>query len=192
MQKILLGKKLGMTQIWDQTGRLVAGTVVFAEPNTVITGKNTTHIAISTAGKTNKAQQHLAEKVGSKRGIFIKEVPALATDQPTLDVTQFTVGESVKVSGVTKGKGFSGTIKRHNFHRGPVSHGSDNVRRPGSIGAQRPQRVPKGQKMAGRMGGENLTVRGGKVLSVNAEQHILVISGNIPGPARGNVVVRAQ
>lgn len=192
MQKILLGQKLGMTQIWDDKGRLVAGTVVFAEPNTVIKNKEKVSVAVAVRGKTNKAQMPLAEKVGSKRGIFIKEVSTLETNQDKLDVTQFEVGEKVKVSGITKGKGFSGTIKRHNFHRGPVSHGGDNVRAPGSIGAQRPQRVPKGQKMAGRMGGENLTVRGGKVLAVNLKENIVIISGNIPGPARGKVIIQGQ
>lgn len=192
MQKILLGQKLGMTQIWDDKGRLVAGTVIFAEPNTVIKHKEKIQVAVATRGKTNKAQMPLADKVGSKRGIFLKEVPTLGTDQDKLDVTQFEIGEKVKVSGVTKGKGFAGNIKRHNHRRGPVSHGSDNVRGHGSIGAQRPQRVPKGQSMPGRMGGENLTVRGGKILAVNLEKNIVVVSGNVPGPARGQVIVQGQ
>lgn len=192
MAKILLGHKLGMTQIWNDKGRLVPGTVISASPNTVVKEKNQTVIAVATSGKTNRAQAHLAKAVDSKRGIWVKTVPTLETDQGSLDVTQFEVGDAVKVAGVSKGKGFSGTIKRHNFHRGPVSHGSDNVRRPGSIGAQRPQRVPKGQKMAGRMGGANLTIRGGKVLAVDAEQNILIVSGNIPGPRRGKIVVESQ
>ncbi len=192
MQKIILGKKLGMTQIWDDKGRLVAGTVIIAEPNTIIKNVDRKHIAVATRGKTNKAQQGMADKVGSKRGVWIKEVPTLETDQEQITVEQFEVGDKVKVSGITKGKGFAGNIKRHKHHRGPVSHGSDNVRGHGSIGAQEPQRVPKGQSMPGRMGGANYTVRNGKILIVDKEKNILVVSGNVPGPARGKVVVENQ
>lgn len=191
MQKILLGQKLGMTQTWDSKGRLIAATVIFAEPNIVIKTGERTQIATATAGKTNKAQQHLLEKVSGSKGVFVKEVTGLETDADKIGVDQFTVGEEVKVSGVSKGKGFAGTIKRHNFHRGPVSHGSDNIRRPGSIGAQQPQRVPKGQKMAGHMGNVNVTVRGGKILQVDTEKNLLVVSGNIPGPARSQVIVKS-
>lgn len=191
MSKILLGHKIGMTQLWNDKGRLVAATVVKAEPNTVIRAKERVFVATAVAGKTNKAQQKLAKAVASKRGVWMKSASA-ETQGDKLDVTQFSVGEIVTISGVTKGKGFSGTIKRHNFHRGPMSHGSDNVRAPGSIGAQRPQRVPKGQKMAGRMGGENFTARGNKVLAVEQAENILIIAGAVPGPARGKVIIRAQ
>lgn len=189
--KVLLGQKIGMTQIWDDNGRLVGATVIFAEPNSVIKTGERTQLAVAVPGKTGKAQAKLAETVKSKRGVWLKEAASLETDQTELDVSQFAVGDKIKISGVTKGKGFAGTIKRHNFHRGPVSHGSDNVRRPGSIGAQRPQRVPKGQKMAGRMGGANLTVRGCKVLAVNLAEKVLIVSGAVPGPARGRVVVQS-
>lgn len=188
--KAILGQKIGMTQMWSDKGRLVAATVIFAEPNSVLNTKNNkVTVAVKATGNTSQAQKHIADKLGSKRGIWLKEFKDVSTENDTLTVGQFKVGDKVSVSGVTKGKGFAGTIKRHNFHRGPVSHGSDNVRRPGSIGAQRPQRVPKGQKMAGHMGAVNLTVRGNKVLAIDADKNLLIISGAVPGPSRGKVVV---
>ncbi len=188
--KILLGHKIGMTQVWDDAGKLVAATVIKAEPNTVIKDKDRSTLAAAVAGKTNKAQAALAKQIGSKRGIWLKTVTGLETEEKQLDVSQFSKGDVVAVSGVTKGKGFAGTIKRHNFHRGPISHGSDNIRRPGSIGAQRPQRVPKGQKMAGHMGAVNFTARGSEVISVMKDDGIIIISGAVPGPKRGRVVIK--
>jgi len=188
--KILLGHKIGMTQLWDDNGKLVAATVIKAEPNKVVKEKDRTLLAVAVAGRTNKPQAYLAKLVGSKAGTWLKSVNNLETDSDQVDVSQFTKGDVVAVSGVTKGKGFAGTIKRHNFRRGPVSHGSHNIRQPGSIGAQRPQRVPKGQKMAGRMGGVNFTSRGNKVLEVNVDENILVVSGAVPGPNRSKVVIK--
>ncbi len=188
--KILLGHKIGMTQVWDSNGKLVAATVIKAEPNIIIKEKDQTKLAVAVAGKVNKAQAELAKKVGSKRNVWVKTITGLETEEKQLDVSQFTKGDVVAVTGVTKGKGFAGTIKRHNFHRGPVSHGSDNVRRPGSIGAQRPQRVPLGQKMAGHMGAVNFTARGNKVVDVLIENGIVILSGAVPGPNRGRVVVK--
>src|SRR4030095_13308866 len=105
----------------------------------------------------------------------------------------FEKGQRIKVSGVSKGKGFAGTIKRHNFHRGPVSHGSHNVRAPGSIGASAtPSRVFKGIKMAGRMGGKRRTQTGLTVHSIEAERNLLLVKGAIPGPKNGIVEVREQ
>ena len=179
-----------MTQVWDDSGKLVAATVIKAEPNTVLKEKGQTKVAVAIPGKANKAQAELAKKVGSKQNVWLKTVNNLETEEKQLDVSQFEKGDVVAVSGVTKGKGFAGTIKRHNFHRGPISHGSDNVRRPGSIGAQRPQRVPKGQKMAGHMGAVNFTARGNKVVEVIKEDGIVILSGAVPGPNRGRVVVK--
>lgn len=193
MTKAILGWKLGMTQVWDDKGRLVPATVIFAPSNTVLTKtEDRVLVGIATRGKTNKAQAHLAKKIDSKRGIALKELTGVSSEGETLSVSQFAVGDKLSISGVTKGKGFAGTIKRHNFHRGPMTHGSDNIRQPGSIGAQRPQRVPKGQKMAGHMGAVNLTVRGNKVLAVNAEENLLIVSGAVPGPAKGRILVRSN
>lgn len=179
-----------MTQLWDDNGKLVAATVIKAEPNIVVKEKGQTKLAVAVAGRTNKAQGYLAKLVGSKKGTWLKSVKELEINGDQVDVTQFTKGDVVAIAGVTKGKGFAGTIKRHNFHRGPVSHGSHNIRQPGSIGAQRPQRVPKGQKMAGRMGGVNFTARGNKILEVIKDDNLLIVAGAVPGPKRSKVVVK--
>lgn len=193
MTKAILGQKLGMTQIWDDKGRLVPATVIFAPANTVITtAEDRVLVGVAVPGKTAKPQQHIAKKLDSKRGILLKEFKGVSPEGETLSVSQFQVGDKVSISGVTKGKGFAGTIKRHNFHRGPMTHGSDNIRQPGSIGAQRPQRVPKGQKMAGHMGAVNLTVRGNKVLAINEKESLIIVSGAVPGPAKGRIMIRSN
>jgi large subunit ribosomal protein L3 len=193
MTKAILGQKLGMTQIWDDKGRLVPATVIFAPANTVIEkSDDRVLVGIAREGKTSKPQQHLAKKLESKRGILLKEFKGVSPEGETLSVGQFQVGDKLSISGVTKGKGFAGTIKRHNFHRGPMTHGSNNIRQPGSIGAQRPQRVPKGQKMAGHMGAVNLTIRGNKVLAVNEKEQLLIVSGAVPGPAKGRLMIRSN
>ena len=108
-------------------------------------------------------------------------------------VAAFQPGDRIKVSGISIGKGFQGTIKRHNFSRGPVSHGSHNVRAPGSIGASAdPARVFKGQKMPGRMGGGRATQRGLEVFRIDAERNLLLLRGSVPGPRNGTVEVRSD
>ena len=127
------------------------------------------------------AHRHLAEFRG-ETGLAVGE---------TVTVEAFQPGDKVKVAGIGIGKGFQGTIKRHNFHRGPVSHGSHNVRAPGSIGASAyPSRVFKGQKMAGRMGGKRVTQLGLEIHSVEPEENLLFVKGAIPGPRNGIVEVR--
>ena len=192
MTKVLLGHKLGMTQLWDDKGRLIPGTVIAAPINTVTAKTDTqTTIGIATRGKTNQAQRQIAEILSSKRGIWLKTLP-FSLDGERLDVGQFEVGEPVVLTGVTKGKGFAGVVKRHGFAGWPASHGHSHQRRPGSIGAQQPQRVVKGQKMAGRMGGAQLTVRSSKVLMIDRDQNLIVVSGPVPGPAKGRVVIRSK
>jgi len=111
----------------------------------------------------------------------------------TVTVEAFAAGEAVKVSGVSKGKGFAGTIKRHKFHRGPASHGSHNIRQPGSIGASAyPARVFKGMRMAGQMGNERVTQRGLQVAEVDAERNLLMVRGAVPGPVGGVVEIRSD
>lgn len=190
--KAILGQKVGMTQVWDDKGRLVPATVILAEPNTVLENTDdTVLIGVKTAGKTAKAQKHFATKLDSKRGIWMKNFKDVSPEGETLSVNQFKVGDNLNITGTTKGKGFSGVVKRHGFAGWPASHGHSHQRRPGSIGAQRPQRVVKGQKMAGQMGNEQLTVRGNKVLSVNSEDNLLIVSGAVPGPAKGRLVIRS-
>ena len=111
----------------------------------------------------------------------------------TVTVETFQPGDKIKVSGIGIGKGFAGTIKRHNFSRGPVSHGSHNVRKPGSIGASAtPSRVFKGMKMAGRLGGKRATQLGLTVFSTDAERNLLLVKGAVPGPKNGIVEIREQ
>ena len=190
--KAILGHKVGMTQLWDDAGRLVSGTIILAEDNTVlnqIDGQTT--IGIATSGKTNKAQLKTAEHLGTKRGIWLKTMP-VKIEGDKLTVEQFEVGEKSSVTGVTKGKGFAGGVKRHGFAGWPASHGHSHQRRPGSIGAQRPQRVVKGQKMAGHMGAEQFTSRGSTVLFIDATNKTLVVSGAVPGPRKGRVFIKSQ
>jgi large subunit ribosomal protein L3 len=193
--KAIIGHKVGMTQMWDDKGRLVPATIIATVPNKVLTAADgRVLVGIPTKGRTSKPQAEIAKKLDAKRGISLKEFTDIEGVEAggELTVAQFEKGELVSVSGVTKGKGFAGGMKRHGFHGGPASHGSDHQRAPGSIGAQRPQRVPKGQKMAGHMGAVSFTTRGNKVLEVQSEKGVLVVSGAIPGPARAQVIVRIQ
>lgn len=201
--KGIVGRKIGMTQIFDpETGRVDAVTVIEAGPCPVtqvktseadgydavqlafepvadrkITKGELGHLKKSGAG----AHRHLVEF----RGAGGVEVGARVT------VESFEPGDRIKVAGVSIGKGFQGTVKRHNFSRGPVSHGSHNVRAPGSIGASAtPSRVFKGTKMAGRMGGARVTQSGLVVHDVDAERNLLLVRGSVPGPKSGLVEIR--
>lgn len=190
MSKILLGTKLGMTQLWNDKGRLIGGTVIGAKSNIVVKSGEKTLLATEKPGKTTKAQKYLADKIKATKKVWVKEVKDL--EEGEINVSQFQIGETVKISGVTKGKGFAGGMKRHGFHGGPATHGGDNRRGPGSIGAQRPQRVVKGQKMAGHMGAVKFTQRGGKVIAINEAENIIVVSGNVPGPKNSQVILQSQ
>lgn len=189
--KFIIGHKIGMTQVWDKKGHLRAATVIHAAPNKAISQTATsTQVVTIERGVTKQPQKHLLKALGQNKGKTVIET-VKATDLPeTLDVAQFTAGDKVAVSGISKGKGFAGGMKRHGFHGGPMTHGSNAQRRPGSIGNQQPQRVPKGKKMAGRMGGVKVTTRGGEVLSVNPSDNLLIISGAIPGANGSRVAVR--
>ena len=190
--KAILGHKVGMTQLWDDSGRLISGTVILAEDNSVVTKTDSqTTIGVATTGKTHKAQQKIAESLNSSRGIRLKTLPT-NIDGDKLSIEQFIVGDKVSITGVTKGKGFAGGVKRHGFHGWPASHGHSHQRRPGSIGAQRPQRVVKGQKMAGHMGAVQFTSRGSTVLAVDTSNHTMVVSGSVPGPRKGQVFIKNQ
>jgi len=190
--RAILGTKIGMTQVWDDRGRLVGATVLKAEPNAVLANdEHSTLLGTQTPGKTNKPQQKLAAKLGSKGGIWLKQFPVLDEAEKVVTVTVFRTGEKVAISGVTKGKGFAGVVKRHGFAGWPASHGHSHQRRPGSIGAQRPQRVLKGKRMPGQMGHQSLTVRGNTVLAVDEKENLLVVSGAVPGARRSRVVIRS-
>jgi large subunit ribosomal protein L3 len=201
--KGILGRKLGMTQVFDQeTGAVEAVTVIEAGPCPVVLvrteavdGYDAVQLAFDAVAERKLSQgevghlrkagvephRHLAEF----RGASELEIGQAVT------VESFEAGDRIKVAGVSIGKGFQGTIKRHKFHRGPVSHGSHNIRKPGSIGASAtPSRVFKGMRMAGRMGGHRVTQPGLVVHEVDAERNLLLVRGSVPGPKNGLVEVR--
>jgi large subunit ribosomal protein L3 len=201
--KGILGRKLGMTQVFDpESGQVTPVTVIQAGPCPVVqvkTFETDGYEAIQIAFEpvvdrklTKPELGHLA-KAGATAHRHLVELRGQSELQvgETVTVEAFEPGEAIKVAGISIGKGFQGTIKRHNFARGPVSHGSHNVRKPGSIGASAtPSRVFKGQKMAGRMGGKRITQLGLVVHGVDVEQNLLLVKGAVPGPKSGIVEIR--
>jgi large subunit ribosomal protein L3 len=202
--KGIIGKKLGMTQIFDpETGRVTPVTVIAAGPCPVVhvktaelDGYEAVQLAFDAVapGKITRPERgHLKRfGVGPHRTLieFRGGIEGAVTGE-SVTVELFHPGDAIKVSGIGIGKGFQGTIKRHNFSSGPRAHGSHNVRAPGSIGASAtPSRVFKGIKMAGRMGGKRVTQLGITVHEVDPERNLLLVKGAIPGPKNGLVEVR--
>ena len=201
--KGILGRKLGMTQVFDpESGQVTPVTVIQAGPCPVVQvktvetdGYEAVQIAYEPVVERKLSKPeigHLA-KAGAAPHRHLVELRGQSELQvgETVTVEAFEPGDAVKVAGISIGKGFQGTIKRHNFARGPVSHGSHNVRKPGSIGASAtPARVFKGQKMAGRMGGKRITQPGLVIHDVDVEQNLLLVKGSIPGPKSGIVEIR--
>jgi large subunit ribosomal protein L3 len=205
--KGLLGKKLGMTTVFDsESGVMTPVTVVEAGPCPVVAvrtpdadGYEAVQLAYEPVAdrKISKAERgHLAKNgvdgafrhLVEFRGHFAEAVQG---ENVTVEI--FAPGEKVKVAGTSIGKGFQGTIKRHNFHRGPVTHGSHNIRKPGSIGASAtPSRVFKGVRMAGRMGGKRVTQKGLVVHAVDVERNLLLLKGAVPGPTNGMLEIRSD
>ena len=205
----IIGKKLGMTQIFREDGTRVPVTVIEAGPCPVTAireperdGYAAVQLAFDEVAerKITKGELGHLKKAGAppmRTLVEFRDEDLGAEDGPKIGdlarVDQFEPGQRVKVSGVAIGKGFQGTIKRHNSHRGPVSHGSHNVRAPGSIGASAdPARVFKGRKMPGRMGGGRITQRRLEVVEVDAERNLLLLRGAVPGPKNGTVEVRTD
>ena len=204
--KGIVGKKLGMTRVFDpDTGVVTPVTVIEAAPCPVVQvktedadGYDAIQIAYDSVPdrKVTKGQLgHLKKNNvdGAYRHLLELRGQSEAVVGENVTVEAFEPGDKVKVSGVSHGKGFAGTIKRHNFHRGPTSHGSHNVRKPGSIGASAtPSRVFKGMKMAGRLGGKRVTQVGLVVHQIDAERNLLLVKGAVPGPKNGFVEVRQE
>ena len=204
MAKGILGRKLGMTQVFDpDTGAVTSVTVIAAGPCPVVQVKTNevdgyeavqlAYDAVPERKLTRPELGHLKRfGVGAHRKLVEFRGPidgGVMGESVTVEV--FQPGDPVKVSGVGIGKGFQGTIKRHNFSSGPRSHGSHNIRKPGSIGASAtPSRVFKGIKMAGRMGGKRVTQLGLTVHDVDADNNLLLVKGSVPGPKNGIVEVR--
>jgi large subunit ribosomal protein L3 len=201
----IVGKKVGMTQVFTEDGTRVPVTVIEAEPNTVTAVRvpdRDGYAAIQVAAipteerKLTRGELGHLKKAGapaSRRVVEFRDEAPEAQIGETLTVEQFEPGQRVKISGVGIGKGFQGTVKRHNFSRGPVTHGSHNVRAPGSIGASAdPARVFRGVRMPGRMGGRRVTQRGLEVFEIDGERNLLLIRGAVPGPKGGVVEVRTD
>lgn len=204
MKKAILGKKLGMTQIFDENGKIVPVTVIEAGP-CVVTQKKTVekdgYEAIQVGfgdvreKLLNKPQKGHLAKAGVSNKRFIKEfrLESIAEYEVGQEIKAdvFVAGEKIDVSGVSKGKGFQGTIKRWNAHRGPMSHGSKYHRAVGSMGASSdPSRTFKNKRMPGHMGAVNTTVLNLEVVKVMPEKHLILIKGGVPGPNKGYVVIR--
>jgi large subunit ribosomal protein L3 len=202
----LIGKKTGMTSVFDDSGAMVGVTVVQVNPNQVLglrTQERDGYEAVvigagqRRASRTRKPQQVAAEKAGlAGEPEVVREVEAAASGGPEIGSSVgiadvFEVGQYVDLIGTSIGKGFQGTVKRHNFSLGPASHGSKNYREPGSTGqATYPGRVFKGKKMPGQMGNKRRTNRNVRIVGVDAENNRLLVAGSVPGSDTSVVLVR--
>jgi large subunit ribosomal protein L3 len=203
--KGIVGKKLGMTQLFDpESGVVTSVTVIEAGPCPVVhvrkpetDGYEAIQLAFEPVAErkiTKGELGHLRKTgAGAHRHLVEFRGPSELASGDTVTVEIFQPGDKIKVSGISIGKGYQGTIKRHNFASGPKSHGSHNVRKPGSIGASAwPSRVMKGMKMAGRMGGKRATQVGLTVHEVDAERNVIMVKGAVPGPKNGIVEIREE
>ena len=204
MTKGILGRKIGMTQVFAENGDLIPVTVIEAAPNVVLqkkTAENDGYEAIQLGFDdkreklSNKPEKGHVAKAETAPKRFVKELRGVEMDAyevgQEVKVEIFSAGEIVDVTGVSKGKGFQGAIKRHGQSRGPMSHGSRYHRRPGSMGPVDPNRVFKGKLLPGRMGGEQITVQNLEVVKVDAERNLLLIKGNVPGARKSLITVKS-
>ena len=203
--KGIVGRKLGMTQVFDpDSGRVTPVTVIEAGPCPVVQvktvetdGYEAVQLAFDEVAERKLTRGELGHLrragVGPHRRLVEFRGPTELTVGESVTVEAFEPGDAVKVAGISIGKGFAGTIKRHRFHRGPKTHGSHNIRKPGSIGASAtPSRVFKGVRMAGRLGGKRVTQVGLVVHGVDPERNLLLVKGAVPGPKNGVVEVREE
>jgi large subunit ribosomal protein L3 len=197
----IVAKKIGMTRLFEEDGTVTPVTVLEAAPcpvTAVRTQDEDGYVAAQIAydavaeRKITKAELGHLKKAGVEAHRHLVEIAGFegVAVGESVTVERFEPGSRVKISGTSQGKGFQGTIKRHNFGRGPMSHGSHNKRAPGSIGASAwPARVMKGQKMPGQMGNKRVTQRGVKVVRIDAEKNLLLVRGSVPGPRNKWLVV---
>jgi large subunit ribosomal protein L3 len=203
MAKGILGTKVGMTQIFSEDGKLVPVTIVSCEPNVVLQKKtieNDGYEALQLGFKdkrealANKPEKGHFAKSGSNPKRYLKEITGKEMSNfevgQEIRVNIFEDGEIVDVTGTSKGKGFQGAIKRHNQHRGPMTHGSRYHRRPGSMGPIDPNHVRPGKKLPGHMGATTVTIQNLQIVKVDIERNLLLIKGNVPGPKKGLILVR--
>jgi large subunit ribosomal protein L3 len=203
INKAIMGRKIGMTQIFDENDKAVPVTIVEAGPCTVLQKKNSETDGYSAIQvgfynlkekQVNKPARGHFKKANVKPLRFIKEFRVKDIDAyeigQELKADLFNPGDIIDVVGTSKGKGFAGAVKRHNFARGSMGHGSKYHRRPGSLAAKGPARVFKGRKLPGHLGGERVTVQGLKVVKVYPERNLILIKGSIPGPRKGLVIIK--
>jgi len=201
--KALITRKVGMTSTIAEDGKVQAVTLLSASPCVVTQvktletdGYNAIQVGFEQAKEqnVNKAQQGHFKAAGSLpkvvREFRVDEIPADLKVGDTINPENFEIGDVVHVTGDSKGKGWAGTIKRHNFHRGRKTHGGRSYRRPGSIGSMYPQKIFKGKRMAGQMGDEQVTVQNLKVAFVDTELGVIGVTGAVPGPRKGIVIVK--
>lgn len=199
--KGILGRKIGMTQVFAQDGKLVPVTVIETQPNVVLQvrtaekeGYNALQIAVEDkrVNLVNKPELGQFKKVNTAPKRFVKEIRDMSGFNPgdTVKADIFNAGEFVDVTSISKGKGFAGVIKRHNYSRGPMGHGSGFHRGIGSMGAIAPNRIFKAKKMPGRMGHEQVTIQNLEVISCDVEKNVILIKGSVPGPKKQFVVIK--
>ena len=204
--KGILGKKIGMTQVFTEEGKLIPVTVVEVEPNVVTQiktvekdGYDAIQLATGTIKEksSNKPSSGHTKKANTEPKRFLKEIRGAEVNNYTLGQTVkaedvFAAGEMVDVTGISKGKGFQGVIKRWNQSRGPMGHGSKYHRGVGSLGTMLPMHVIKGKKMPGQMGNVQRTVQNLEVVSIDTENNVILIKGNVPGPKNSFVMIRSS
>ena len=201
--KGILGKKIGMTQVFTKEGQLIPVTVIEVEPNVVTqikTVEKDGYDAIQLGAQTireklsNKPELGHVKKANTAPKRFLREIRGVNVNDYTLGQTIgvdiFEAGEIVDVTGTSKGKGFQGVIKRHNQSRGPMGHGSQYHRGVGSLGTMLPMHVLKGKKMPGQMGNVQRTVQNLEVVSIDTENSVILVKGNVPGPKKSLVMIR--
>lgn len=202
--KGILGRKLGMTQVFGTNGKLVPVTVIEIEPNVVTqikTKDNDGYEAVQLGFDSvrekvsNKAKMGHTKKANTTPKRFLREIRGVDISAYTLGqevkADLFLAGEMVDVTGISKGKGYQGVIKKNNQHRGPMSHGSKYHRGVGSLGTMRPMRVMPGKALPGHMGAEQVTIQNLEIIKVDTEDNYILVKGSIPGPKKGMVIVKS-
>ena len=202
--KGILGRKLGMTQVFGTDGKLVPVTVIEIEPNVVTqikTTENDGYEAVQLGFDSvrekvsNKAKMGHTKKANTTPKRFLREIRGVDISAYTLGqevkADLFLAGEMVDVTGISKGKGYQGVIKKNNQHRGPMSHGSKYHRGVGSLGTMRPMRVMPGKALPGHMGAEQVTIQNLEIIKVDVDDNCILVKGSIPGPKKGMVIIKS-
>lgn len=201
--KFIIGKKIEMSQKFAEDGTVIPVTLVFAPPMEIVQvknkekdGYNAIQLGSFPKKKINKALKgHLKdmELYGTLREVRVDEIEEGFERGKKISIDQFEVGSKVNITGVSKGKGFQGVVKRHKFHGGPASHGhKDQLRMPGSIGAKGVARVFKGTRMAGRMGNDKTTIKNLEIVEIDKEKNIIAVKGALPGARNSFIYIQAK